>query len=127
MSRPENVLARSIMEMCKMIWHGPIQDEHFEACPLHKDCGKMPDDQCFHDLLDWMADCDPGDHLGPGNIEIVPAPRPATQEDEDKATLSHYTMLLHKLAMAVPLPGAPTYAECVDKAIEIIERAEGKR
>jgi len=48
-------------------------------------------------------------------------------ERELRATLHHYENLLQGLAEAVPLPGSPTHAECVDKAIEIIKEAESLR
>ena len=144
MSRIEGLTARNILAMCRHVWDTTSSD-YYEGCPFHKNCGKMPDQQCFYDLLDWMQDSDPGDTLGPGEmtlvgehteedlnppgqaIEIIPAPRPATQEEEDKVCLSHYSELLQKLAQAVPLPGAPTYADCVDEAIRIIEEWKAGR
>lgn len=139
MSRRDSLLARCVVEACQRVSHG-----RFQGCPFHSKCGDLPGETCFEEILAWMDGSDPATELGPGElqavdafseddkadqhfIEIVSAPRPDTPEAEAEVTLQHYSELLQKLAQAVPLPGSPTLAECVDEAIRIIEESKGKR
>jgi len=125
----------------------------YKECPRGHD---VPDESCFEAVLAWLDEADPASELGPGElkavekrtpegyldhsdlkeaadkiIEIVSEgdPVPVTTREEDDAALAllHYSELLQKLAEAVPLPGSPTLAECVDKAIEIIKEWKTNR
>lgn len=147
MGRRDTLLANCITSMCDHIYHHGVEgDSHFDGCPFYNECPRGDEDEadgsCFEEILAWLDESDPASELGPGELRAVPKRTPEGYLDHsdlkdaaDKlietlnpsegkgegTDLHYYAELLNKLAMAVPLPGSPTYGECVDKAIVIIE------